>query len=433
MRNFFQFDRYNTSYRREAMAGLTTFLTMAYIMVVNPSILAAAGIPREAQTTATILASIIGCLIMAFWARRPFAIAPYMGENAFIAFVVVKGMGYSWQIALGAVFWAGLTFILLTIFKIRSWLAESIPLSLKSAFAAGIGLFITFVGLNETGIVTVGLPGAPVKLGDISQPSILLAFAGLIITALMLIRKINGALLYGMMAVTAASVAMGITKAPSSILSLPPSIEPIFFKLDIIGSLKPGVFPIVLVIFIMALLDTIGTLIGLSVRADLLDKDGNLPEMEKPMMADAVATMLAPVLGTSTTGAFIESAAGIEAGGRTGFTALVVAALFGVSLFIAPLFAMVPPFACGVVLVLVGSFMLLPITKINFSDYSELIPSFFTITLMVFTYNIGIGMTAGLFSYTTLKLFAGKARDIAPGMWVLAFLSLTFFIFMPKG
>ena len=322
---------------------------------------------------------------------------------------------------------------LLTVFRIRSWLAESIPLSLKSAFAAGIGLFITFVGLNETGIVTVGLPGAPVKLGDISQPSILLAFAGLIITALMLIRKVNGALLYGMMIVTAASVAMGITKAPSSIFSLPPSIEPIFFKLDIAGSLKPGVFPIVLVIFIMALLDTIGTLIGLSVRADLLDKYGNLPEIERPMMADAVATMLAPILGTSTTGAFIESAAGIEAGGRTGFTALVVAALFGLSLFIAPIFSMVPPFACGVVLVLVGSFMLLPITRIDYSDHSELIPSFLTITLMVFTYNIGIGMTAGLFSFVVLKLLAGKGRDVAPGMWVLAILSLSFFIFMPKG
>lgn len=433
MKNFFEFNRYNTSYRQETLAGLTTFLTMAYIMVVNPSILAVAGIPKDAQVTATILAAVIGCLVMAFWAKRPFAIAPYMGENAFIAFVVVKGMGYSWQIALGAVFWAGLAFILLTVLKIRSWLAESIPISLKAAFAVGIGLFLAFIGLNETGLVVMGVPGAPVRLGNIAQSSVLLAAVGFLLTVVLMARRVNGALLYGIVATTFGSVALGLTKLPASLISLPPSIEPIFLKLDIAGTLQPGVFPVVLVIFMMAFLDTIGTLIGLSMRADLLDKDGNLPEIERPMLADAVATTLAPLLGTSTTGAYIESAAGIAVGGRTGFTALVVAVLFGLSLFFAPLFTMVPGYAAGIALVVIGSLMIQSVTRLDFDDLTELIPAFLTISLMIFTYNIGIGMTVGLFTYPLIKFCTGRAREVSGGMWVLAALALVFFIVMPKG
>ena len=433
MKNFFEFNRYNTSYRQETLAGLTTFLTMAYIMVVNPSILAVAGIPKDAQVTATILAAVIGCLVMAFWAKRPFAIAPYMGENAFIAFVVVKGMGYSWQIALGAVFWAGLAFILLTVLKIRSWLAESIPISLKAAFAVGIGLFLAFIGLNETGLVVLGVPGAPVRLGNIAQSSVLLAAVGFLLTVVLMARRVNGALLYGIVATTLGSVLLGLTKLPTALVSLPPSIEPIFLKLDLAGTLQPGVFPVVLVIFMMAFLDTIGTLIGLSMRADLLDKDGNLPEIERPMLADAVATTIAPLLGTTTTGAYIESAAGIAVGGRTGFTALVVAVLFGLSLFFAPLFTMVPSYAAGIALMMIGAFMIQAVTRLDFDDFTELIPAFLTITLMIFTYNIGIGMTVGLFTYPLIKFCTGRTREVSGGMWVLAALSLVFFIVMPKG
>ncbi|MDK9718743.1 MAG: NCS2 family permease [Trichlorobacter sp.] len=433
MKFFFEFNRYNTSYRRETLAGLTTFLTMAYIMVVNPSILAVAGIPKDAQVTATILAAMIGCLMMAFWAKRPFAIAPYMGENAFIAFVVVKGMGYSWQVALGAVFWAGLVFILLTVLKVRSWLAESIPISLKASFAVGIGLFLTFIGLNETGLVVLGVAGAPVRLGNIAQSSVLLAAGGFLLTVVLMARKVNGALLYGIVATTTGSVLLGLTKLPTSLLSLPPSLEPIFLKLDIAGTLQPGVFPVVLVIFMMAFLDTIGTLIGLSMRADLLDKNGNLPEIERPMLADAVATTLAPLLGTTTTGAYIESAAGIAAGGRTGFTALVVAALFGLSLFFAPLFTMVPGYAAGIALVVIGALMIQSVTRLDFDDLTELMPAFLTISLMIFTFNIGVGMTVGLFSYPLIKLCTGRAREVSGGMWVLAALSLVFFVVMPKG
>ena len=432
MHNFFEFKRYKTSYRQETLAGVTTFLTMAYIIIVNPAILENAGIPRGPSVTATILAAVIGTTIMALWARRPFAIAPYMSENAFIAFVVVKVMGYTWQVALGAVFIAGVLFTLLTVFKIRSWLAEAIPMSLKASFAVGIGLFLTFIGLNEIGLVVLGVPGAPVRLGNIAQPSLLLAVAGFMLVVVLMARRVHGALVIGIIATTIGSILLGITPLPASIVSMPPSLEPIMFKLDIAGALTPQFFPVVMVIFIMAFLDTIGTLIGLSMRADLLDKHGNLPEIERPMLADALATMAAPLLGTSTTGAYIESAAGIEEGGRTGFSALVVAALFALSLFFAPLFTIVPPHAYGIALVVIGSFMIKPVTQIDFDDLTELIPAFLTIVLMIFTYNIGVGMTSGMITSVLLKVCTGRGQEVKAGMWVLALLSVSLFVFMPK-
>ncbi len=432
MHNFFEFTRHKTGYRQETLAGVTTFLTMAYIIIVNPAILENAGIPRGPSITATILAAVFGTTVMAFWARRPFAIAPYMSENAFIAFVVVKVMGYTWQVALGAVFIAGVLFALLTVFKIRSWLAESIPMSLKASFAVGIGLFLTFIGLNETGLVVLGVPGAPVRLGNIAQPSVLLAVAGFMLVIVLLARRVHGALVIGILATTIGSIIAGITPLPASIISLPPSLEPIMLKLDIAGALTPRFFPVVMVIFIMAFLDTIGTLIGLSMRADLLDENANLPEIERPMMADALATIAAPLLGTTTTGAYIESAAGIEEGGRTGFSALVVAALFALSLFFAPLFTIVPPHAYGIALIVIGSFMINPITQINFNDLTELIPAFLTIVLMIFTYNIGVGMTAGMITYVLLKACTGRGAEVKAGMWVLAALSVSLFVFLPK-
>lgn len=432
MKEFFQFERYKTSYKQETLAGITTFLTMAYIIIVNPAILENAGIPRDASVTATILASVIGTVIMALWARRPFAIAPYMSENAFIAFVVVKVMGYSWQVALGAVFVAGVLFTFLTIFKIRSWLAESIPMTLKASFAVGIGLFLTFIGLNETGLVTLGVAGAPVKLGNLTQPSVLLAICGFMLAIALMAHRVKGALIIGIIATTAASVAVGITPLPTHFISMPPSIAPILFKLDILSALDFHFFPVVMVIFIMAFLDTIGTLIGLSMRADLLDKNGNLPEIERPMLADALATMAAPLLGTTTTGAYIESAAGIEEGGRTGFSALVIAFLFLLALFFAPLFTIVPPHAYGIALIVIGSFMIRPIGQLNFDDFTELIPAFVTIVLMIFTYNIGVGMTSGMITYVLLKFVTGRANEVKPGMWVLALLSLSLFFFLPK-
>ncbi|MGZ8459484.1 MAG: NCS2 family permease [Candidatus Deferrimicrobiaceae bacterium] len=431
MKEFFEFDRRGTSYRQEILAGLTTFLTMAYIIIVNPAILEAAGIPRGPSTVATILAAVFGTVVMGLYANRPFAIAPYMGENAFIAFTVVKIMGVPWTIALGAVFIAGVLFTLLTVLKVRAWLADAIPLTLKFSFSVGIGLFLAFIGLNEAGLVRLGVPGAPVSLGDLGQPSALLAMFTFFLIVFLVIRRIPGAIVIGVLATTFLSFFLGITSPPSQWISVPPDPRPILLKLDIAGALRANFFPVILTIFVMSFVDTVGTLIGLSARAGLLDEKGNLPDIEKPMLADALATTVAPLLGTTTAGAYIESAAGIEEGGKTGFTSLVVAALFLLSLLFAPVFTIVPPHAYGAILILIGVFMISPVTRIDFSDTTELIPAFLTIVLMSFTYNIGVGMTAGLITYPILKVLGGRTREVTPGMWVLAVLSLSFFVFYP--
>lgn len=431
MHRYFDFAGNGTSYRQEILAGVTTFLTMAYIIVVNPAILEAAGIPKGPSMTATIVSAAFGTLVMGVYAKRPFAIAPYMGENAFIAFTVVKVMGYSWQTALGAIFLAGVLFTLLTVLRVRGWLAEAIPLNLKYSFAVGIGLFLTFIGLNEVGIVNLGVPGAPVSLGNLANTNVLLAVSGFGLMTWLTVRRVHGALIIGIFAVTALSILMGITPLPKQIAGLPASLSPIFGQLDIAGALSPKAWPVVLIVFIMAFVDTIGTLIGLSARAGFLDEKGNLPAIERPMLADAVSNLAAPLLGTTTTGAYIESASGIEEGGKTGFTALVVAALFLLSLFLSPLLTIVPAHAYGPVLIIIGSFMIKPVVRIDFDDYTELIPAFLTITLMSFTYNIGVGMTAGILSYPLLKTVAGRRHEVSPAMWILAGLSLLFYISYP--
>ena len=431
MKNYFSFAENNTSYRQELIAGITTFATMAYIIVVNPAILEAAGIPRAATVTATILAAAFGTLMMGLYAKRPFAVAPLMGENAFIAFTVVGVLHYSWQAALAAVFISGVLFAILTVVKVRGYLAEAIPPSLKHSFAVGIGLFLAFIGLNETGIVTLGVAGAPVKMGDFRSPTVLLAIFGFLLTTWLMIKRVRAAIIIGILTVSALSIAFGITSLPEGLASLPAVLRPIALQLDFAGALQWGMFPVILTVFVMVFVDTLATLFGLSSRANLLDANGNLPEIEKPMLTDAVATSIAALLGTTTTGAYIESAAGIESGGRTGFTSLVVAALFLLSLFLAPLFVMIPAHAYGPSLIIVGLLMLDPIRKIPFEDYTELVPAFITIVLMVFTFNIGIGMTAGFVAYPLFKLLTGRTKEVRVGMWVLAGLSLLFFAVTP--
>jgi AGZA family xanthine/uracil permease-like MFS transporter len=431
MRKYFKFDELGTSYRAEVLGGITTFFAMAYIIIVNPAILANAGIPRDASITATIVTAIIGTLIMAFYAKRPFAVAPYMGENAFIAYTVVIGLGYSWEKALGAVFVGGLIFIIITALRVRSWIAEAIPDNLKRSFAAGIGFFIMFIGLNDTGIVRLGVPGAPVKIGELASAGPLLAIFCIILISILMIRRIPGAILIGILAATIISYIVGVASWPEQILSSPPSLMPIFCKLDIAGALTLDFIPIILVIFVLDFVDTMGTLIGVSARAGLLDKDGNLPEIEKPMMADAIATSAAALLGTSTAGAFIESAAGTEAGARSGFASLVTAMMFVICLFLAPIFVSVPGAAYGAALIVVGFLMLSPLKDVQFDDYSELFPAAATIALMSFTYNIGFGMTAGFILYPLFKIVAGKAKDLNAGIWVLFAISLLLFIFYP--
>ena len=431
MRSYFNFDRHNTGYRQETVAGITTFFTLSYIIIVNPAILAAAGIPKGASMTATILTAIFGTLLMGVYAKRPFAVAPYMGENAFIAYTVVKTLGYSWQTAMAAIFISGILFTLITLGGLRQWLAEAIPSSLKHSFSVGIGLFLAFLGLNDMGIVTLGVPGAPVQLANIAKLPVLLSLGGLLITAILLIRKVTGALLAGMAITTTAFLVTGLVPLPAAIFSMPPSIEPIFMKINIQGALTWGFAGVIISVLVMDFVDTMGTLFGLSSRANLLDEKDNLPDIEKPMLVDALSTIAASLFGTTTAGVYIESAAGIEQGGKTGFTAIVVAALFALALFFSPLLTIVPPFAYGPAMVVVGMFMMQSVTKMDFSDYSELLPAFLTIVLMIFTFNIGVGITAGFIAYVLLKLFTGKVSHVRAGMWILALLSLTFYLFYP--
>ncbi|HWQ27029.1 MAG TPA: NCS2 family permease [Chlorobaculum sp.] len=431
MRTYFEFERLNTSYRQEFIAGLTTFFTLSYIIVVNPAILEAAGMPRGASMTATIATSIFGTLLMGVYAKRPFAVAPYMGENAFIAYTVVKTLGYSWQTALGAILVSGVLFTLITVTGLRKWLAEAIPLNLKYSFATGIGLFLAFLGLNDMGVIALGVPDAPVKLANLSSIPALCAMAGLVLTCVLLVRKVTGALFVGMVATTLIMLTIGLVKVPASLFSLPPSMGPLFMHVDITGALTWGFVGVITSVLIMDFVDTMGTLIGLSARAGLLDKDGNLPEIEKPMLVDALSTTAAALFGTTTAGVFIESASGMEQGGKTGFTALVVAGFFTLALFFSPILTIVPPQAYGPVLVLVGMFMIESAGRIDFSDYTELMPAFLTIVMMLFTFNIGVGITMGFISWVLIKVLTGRGREISSGMIALAALSLTFYFFYP--
>jgi AGZA family xanthine/uracil permease-like MFS transporter len=431
LNSLFRLQEHGTTVRRELLAGL--FTTMSYIIVVNPAVLKTAGIPAGPSMVATILAAVFGCLMMAFYANRPFAIAPYMGENAFIAFTVCGVLGLRWQTALGAIFIAGVLFVLLTAFRVRSWIVESVPASLRYSFGVGIGLFLTFIGLTETGIVALGVPGAPVRSGALTSTPVLVAIFGVLLMAVLVIRKVPGALLIGIIVTTLVAYVAHVAQPPHSLVSMPPSIRPLLWQIDLRGALSLKAFPVVITIFIMAFVDTMGTLIGLSARAGLLDANGNLPQIERPMMVDALATCFSPAIGTSTSGAFIESATGIEAGGRTGLTTLVVAICFAASLFFSPFVGAVPAQAYAPALILVGLFMLAPITRIDFEDFTESVPAFAVVTLMCFTYNIAVGMTAGFVLYPLCKLAAGRIREVRPGLWVLTILSLLFFIFYPYG
>jgi len=431
LNEYFHLKEHNTTLRKEVIAGVTTFVTMAYIIIVNPKILEAAGMPFGPSMVATILTAFVGTLLMGLYAKRPFAVAPYMGENAFVAFTVVKVMGFSWQQALGAIFVSGAVFAVLTVLNIRTWLVNSIPEKLKIGFSVGIGLFLTFIGLNETGMVRLGVPGAPVHVGNFTDATVLMAIAGFILIGFLMIRGVSAALFLGIAAVTTLAIITGKVHLPERIISMPPSIMPVLGKLEFSRILTIEAFPVILTMFVMIFVDTMGTLIGLSMKAGLLDRNGNLPEIEKPMLCDSLATMSGALLGTTTAGAYIESAAGIEAGGRTGLASIVTAMLFLSALFFAPLFTIVPAYAYGPALIIVGMLMLFPIKHLEFNDLTEVMPVFTIIVLMSFTYNIGIGMTAGFIVYPVIKTISGRVKEVPAGLWVLALLSLLFFVFYP--
>jgi AGZA family xanthine/uracil permease-like MFS transporter len=431
LERIFRLSELGTTAGRELVAGATTFVTMSYIIVVNPKILEAAGIPFGPGMVATILAAFLGSLAMGLYANRPFAVAPYMGENAFVAFTVVKVLGYDWRTALGATFIGGVLFLVLTILGAREWLIRSLPEGLKRSFAMGIGLFLTFIGLSTTGIVTLGVPGAPVQAGSFHDPKVLLAAAGFFITVGLMAWRVRGAIILGILIVTGLSFVFGVAAPPARLVSEPPSIAPVLLALNVPAAFAWGLFSVILTIFVMAFVDTMGSIYAVSYRADLLDERGDLPDIHRPLLVDALATVVAAALGTTTSGIFIESATGIEEGGRSGLTAVVVACLFLSALFIEPFLTSVPACAYGPSLIVVGLLMMTAIREIDFTDLSETVPAFLTIVLMSFTYNIGIGMTAGFVAYPLMKLVTGRVREVAPGLWVLAGLSALFFVFYP--
>lgn len=406
--------------RTELLAGLTTFMTMAYILAVNPSILSATGMDKNALYTATVLSAFAATLVMALYANLPFALAPGMGLNAFFAFTVVLGMGHSWQFALTAVFIEGLIFILLTAFNIREMIVNSLPINMKHAVSAGIGLFIAFIGLQNAGLI-VHNDAVLVGLGSIKTPTVMVALAGIVITGVLLAKNVKGALLIGIVASALIGLPLGVTQTPqSSLVSLPPSLSPIFMKFEFNRIFTLDMVVIVFTFLFVDMFDTVGTLVGVSDKANMLGPGGEVPRAKQALFADAFGTTFGAMLGTSTVTTYVESASGVAEGERTGFTSLTVAGLFLLSLFLAPLFLIIPSAATAPALFLVGLFMLSPILKIDFNDFTESIPAFFTIIMMPLTYSIAEGIVFGMLSFVILKVLSGKYRDVALVMYILA-------------
>ena len=419
---YFELAKNKTNVKTEVLAGLTTFMTMAYILAVNPAILSAAGMDKNALFTATAVSAILATLIMAFVAKLPFALAPGMGLNAFFAYTVVLTMGYSWEFALTAVFLEGLIFILLTFFNIREMIVDAIPKNLKYAISVGIGIFIAFIGLQNAGII-VKNDAVLIGLGDMSSHKVWVALFGIVFTGALLTRKVKGALLIGIISSTVLALFLGVAKFPESgLLSTPPSIAPIFFKLEFHNIFTWDMLIVLLTFLFMDLFDTVGTLVGVSAKAGMLTKEGKVPRVKQALLADAFGTTAGALLGTSTVTTFVESASGVAEGGRTGLTALSTAVMFFLALFFAPVFIMIPGAATASTLFIVGLFMMSPIKNIDFEDYTESIPAFFTIIMMPLSYSIAEGIVFGIISYVLLKMISGKTKDVSIVMYILTVL-----------
>jgi AGZA family xanthine/uracil permease-like MFS transporter len=420
---YFKITENKSTLRTEIIAGITTFMTMVYILAVNPSILSAAGMDKDAVFTATALSAIVATLVMALVAKLPFALAPGMGLNAFFAFTVVLGMGYSWEFALTAVFLEGIVFILLTAFNIRELIVNSIPLNLKHAVSVGIGLFIAFIGLKGTGLI-VDNPATLVSLGSMKNPAVLVGMAGVIIIGVLLTKKVKGAILIGILASTLIGLFVGVTVVPENFtfVSLPPSIEPIFFKFDFSQVFTIDMLIVLFTFLFVDMFDTVGTLVGVSSKSGMLDEKGNVPRVKQALFADAIGTFVGAMLGTSTVTTYVESAAGVAEGGKTGMTALTVAGMFVLALFFAPVFMIIPAAATAPALIIVGLFMISPIMKIDLTDYTEAIPAFFTIIMMPLTYSIAEGIVFGMLSFVLLKVLTGRFKEVTPIMYIIAIL-----------
>lgn len=427
----FGMDPAKHSIRTEIIAGITTFLTMAYILAVNPSIfgaLATQGMPTDAVFTATALAAIVGCLVMSIYAKKPFGLAPGMGLNAFFVFTVCLGMGHSWQMALTAIFLEGILFILLTITNVRKLIVDAIPMNLKRAIGAGIGLYIAFIGLKSAGII-VSSDSTSVTLGPLSDSTSLLAIIGLLLTSVLVILKVRGGMLLGILVTTIIGIPMGVTHF-NGLLSTPPSISSIFCQFEWSQIFSWNMVAIVFTFLFIDMFDTIGTVVGVSVKSGMVDEKGNVDGINKVLMADAVATVAGAMFGTSTTTTYIESASGVSEGGRTGLTSFTIAVCFAIALLFSPLFLAIPGAATGPVLFIVGVMMAAPVKEIDWEDYSEAIPAFVTMLLMPLAYSISDGIMLGMISYVVINALTGKFKKVSVTMWILAVLFVLRYVLM---
>lgn len=427
----FGMDPAKHSIRTEIIAGITTFLTMAYILAVNPSIfgaLAAQGMPTDAVFTATALAAIAGCLVMSIYAKKPFGLAPGMGLNAFFVFTVCLGMGHSWQMALTAIFLEGILFILLTITNVRKLIVDAIPMNLKRAIGAGIGLYIAFIGLKSAGII-VSSDSTSVTLGPLSDSTSILAIIGLLLTSVLVILKVRGGMLLGILVTTIIGIPMGVTHF-NGLLSTPPSISSIFCQFEWSHIFSWDMVAIVFTFLFIDMFDTIGTVVGVSVKSGMVDEKGNVDGINKVLMADAVATVAGAMFGTSTTTTYIESASGVSEGGRTGLTSFTIAVCFAIALLFSPLFLAIPGAATGPVLFIVGVMMAAPVKEIDWDDYSEAIPAFVTMLLMPLAYSISDGIMLGMISYVVINALTGKFKKVSVTMWILAILFVLRYVLM---
>mgnify|MGYP001295558584 FL=1 len=423
----FKLSENGTNVRTEIIAGLTTFLTMAYIIFVNPMILADAGMDHGAVFVATCLAAAIGCFIMGFVANYPIAQAPGMGLNAFFTYAVVMGMGYTWQVALAAVFVSGVIFIFLSIFKIREWIINSIPMSLRVGISAGIGLFLAFIALSNAGIV-VSNPATKVSLGDITAIAPILGALGFFITIALVHRGVKGAVMIAILAITALGIIIGDVQY-RGIMSTPPSLAPTFMQLDFSAVFEIGMISVVFAFLFVDLFDTAGTLVGVATKANLIKEDGKLPRLNKALLADSTATSIGALLGTSNTTSYVESVSGVAEGGRTGLTAVVVGVLFLLALFFSPLAGMIPAYATSGALFYVAILMMSGLVGIDWRDLTEAAPVVVTCLLMPLTYSIAEGISLGFIAYAAIKLLSGKGRDVSPAVWIMSVIFILKYIF----
>ena len=428
LKKLFGFDPARTTIRTEIIAGITTFLTMSYILAINPAMFSELDMPAGAVFTSTALAAIIGTFVMAVWAKLPFGLAPGIGLNAFFVYTVCMGMGYTWQFALTAVLIEGIIFILMTVTNLREAIVNAIPLSMRNAIGAGIGLFIAFIGLQNAGVI-VDNGSTLVELGEITSGSALLAFIGLLITGFLYIKNVRGAMLIGILVTTLIGIPMGVTEF-KGVLSSPAPIGDIFCKFEWEHVFTLDMVVVVFTFLFIDMFDTVGTLVGVCTKAGLVNEDGTVKRIKEAFMADAIATTAGAFLGTSTTTTYVESASGVAQGGRTGLTAFTIACCFAISLFFSPLFLSIPAAAIAPVLIMVGLMMLEPITRIPFDDFTESLPAFICIIMMPLSYSISNGILIGMIAYVLINLICGKFRKLTPTMYILAALFILKYIFI---